>query len=254
MASGYERVPPSPSYQNASVPSAFICAITSEIMLDPVVTTDGQTYERTAIERWLVDHRTSPRTNARLASKDLIPNVALRQQIDDFCKATGRSPPKPYYPPPPSRRSSNRRGGGGGAAGWGQGGDVEDPCPWLPGWLVAVIFLGVWLAAWAAGEATVAREVFVALAGGEYNVATLFTFAWLLAWTAGGCIACSAMWGLCTRECLGADGDWLPGGLSGGKQGSAGAAQEMAVASVPHLTRAGLVSGTVGSARANVGA
>ena len=26
--------------------------------------------------------------------------MALRQQIGDFCQATGRSPPRPYHPPP----------------------------------------------------------------------------------------------------------------------------------------------------------
>jgi hypothetical protein len=38
------------SYQRPQPPSAFICAITSEMMSDPVVTSDGQTYERAAIE------------------------------------------------------------------------------------------------------------------------------------------------------------------------------------------------------------
>jgi len=40
----------SESAARAGVPQAFLCCITSEIMSDPVVTSDGQTYERTAIE------------------------------------------------------------------------------------------------------------------------------------------------------------------------------------------------------------
>lgn len=36
--------------QRPAPPSAFVCAITSEMMSDPVVTSDGQTYERSAIE------------------------------------------------------------------------------------------------------------------------------------------------------------------------------------------------------------
>jgi hypothetical protein len=39
-----------PSYQSPPIPPAFLCAITSEMMSDPVVTSDGQTYERKAIE------------------------------------------------------------------------------------------------------------------------------------------------------------------------------------------------------------
>jgi hypothetical protein len=36
----------------------------------------------------------------------------------------------------------------------------------MPGWVVAALFLAVWLAAWAAGEVTVAKEVLDALADG----------------------------------------------------------------------------------------
>jgi hypothetical protein len=36
----------------------------------------------------------------------------------------------------------------------------------MPGWVVAALFLAVWLSAWAAGEVTVAKEVIDALADG----------------------------------------------------------------------------------------
>lgn len=36
-----------------SVPQSLQCPITGEVMLDPVVTTDGHTYEREAIQRYL---------------------------------------------------------------------------------------------------------------------------------------------------------------------------------------------------------
>ena len=44
-------------------------------------------------------HDTSPRTNLRLDSKSLVPNVALRQQIDEFCQLHGLPTPRPYHPP-----------------------------------------------------------------------------------------------------------------------------------------------------------
>jgi hypothetical protein len=59
-------------------PIELMCPITNEIMYDPVVTEDGQTYERAAIERWLSMHDTSPLTGKKLAHSNLTPNVMAR--------------------------------------------------------------------------------------------------------------------------------------------------------------------------------
>jgi hypothetical protein len=62
-----------------SASNAFVCPITHAVMVDPVVATDGHTYERAAVERWFADGRaTSPVTNARLRSLTLVPNHALK--------------------------------------------------------------------------------------------------------------------------------------------------------------------------------
>ncbi|KAJ5069299.1 regulator of chromosome condensation [Anaeramoeba ignava] len=66
---------------NAGPPDEFLCAITFEIMKDPVFCSDGFTYERFAIESWLSENSTSPMTGQELASKELIPNHSLREQI-----------------------------------------------------------------------------------------------------------------------------------------------------------------------------
>eukprot|EP01103_Thecamoeba_quadrilineata_P011284 TRINITY_DN2661_c0_g1_i1.p1 TRINITY_DN2661_c0_g1~~TRINITY_DN2661_c0_g1_i1.p1 ORF type:complete len:1060 (+),score=197.28 TRINITY_DN2661_c0_g1_i1:52-3231(+) len=55
-----------------------ICPITGAPVVDPVITCDGFTYERSAIEKWLLTSDTSPLTGLRLESKKLIPNVAIR--------------------------------------------------------------------------------------------------------------------------------------------------------------------------------
>lgn len=61
----------------------FTCPISYAIMEDPVICSDGQTYERSAIQQWFVrGNNTSPITNAPLANPILIPNFALRQAID----------------------------------------------------------------------------------------------------------------------------------------------------------------------------
>ena len=47
---------------------------------------DGHTYERAAIERWLENHDTSPKTGLDLDSFALIPNFALRAAIQEVTK------------------------------------------------------------------------------------------------------------------------------------------------------------------------
>ena len=44
------------------VPSEFMCPITKQLMEDPVICSDGHSYERNAIEDWLVKHDKSPMT------------------------------------------------------------------------------------------------------------------------------------------------------------------------------------------------
>ena len=58
--------------------SDLTCPITCEVMLDPVCTAIGSTYERTAIMEWLRTHSTDPATNTVLTSKRLVPNTTLR--------------------------------------------------------------------------------------------------------------------------------------------------------------------------------
>jgi hypothetical protein len=52
-----------------------------DLMNDPVVASDGFTYEREAIEKWLKTSSNSPRSGALLQHKILIPNIDKRQQV-----------------------------------------------------------------------------------------------------------------------------------------------------------------------------
>lgn len=47
---------------------------------------DGHTYERKAIEEWLQHNDSAPKTNAKLHSKLLIPNHAVKQAIGAWRK------------------------------------------------------------------------------------------------------------------------------------------------------------------------
>ena len=53
-------------------------------MLDPVMTIDGHSYERSAIEEWFKNKATSPKTGLRLDSKVLFPNLTLHTQIEEW--------------------------------------------------------------------------------------------------------------------------------------------------------------------------
>lgn len=61
----------------------FICPITYELMRDPVVASDGHTYEKAAIDKWLKHHQISPRTNEPMAPLT-IPNYNMKKLIQDI--------------------------------------------------------------------------------------------------------------------------------------------------------------------------
>ncbi|CAF4946037.1 unnamed protein product, partial [Rotaria magnacalcarata] len=66
------------------IPSSFLCPITHELMTDPVIDPEGNSYERSAIESWLHQQRNSPITRTQLNMSDLRPNRALRASIEEF--------------------------------------------------------------------------------------------------------------------------------------------------------------------------
>lgn len=64
-------------------PQSFICPLTMEIMFDPVLDNEGNSFERTALLDWLKDSHVSPISGQPLFESRLIPNTALRQIIHD---------------------------------------------------------------------------------------------------------------------------------------------------------------------------
>ncbi|KAL2236420.1 UNVERIFIED_CONTAM: U-box domain-containing protein 3 [Sesamum indicum] len=68
------------------IPPYFRCPLSLELMLDPVIVASGQTYEGTAIRKWL-DHGlvTCPKTGNLLAHKNLIPNYTVKALITNWC-------------------------------------------------------------------------------------------------------------------------------------------------------------------------
>ena len=71
--------PRAPNYMDS-----FHCPLTIEVIRDPVITSDGQTYERAEIESWFaLGKRTSPLTWGELPSTHVTPNIALRNVIQE---------------------------------------------------------------------------------------------------------------------------------------------------------------------------
>jgi hypothetical protein len=71
---------------NKNIDYNFICSITHEIMTDPVITSDGHTYERSAIEKWLNYNNHSPMTREIITKDSIVPNIALRDIISKHFK------------------------------------------------------------------------------------------------------------------------------------------------------------------------
>ena len=63
------------------MPDEYICPITQVVMVDPVLGSDGRSYERSAITEWLRTHNTSPLTREVMTAESLKPNYALRSLI-----------------------------------------------------------------------------------------------------------------------------------------------------------------------------
>eukprot|EP01035_Chromulina_nebulosa_P022451 gene22451-29072_t len=66
----------------------FICPITYELMREPVVASDGHTYEKSAIEKWLKSNSISPRNGEPMDTLTL-PNINLKKLIQDIINEGG---------------------------------------------------------------------------------------------------------------------------------------------------------------------
>lgn len=59
----------------------IICPITQEIMNNPVITNNGISYEKSAINKWLDKEKICPITLKYLDKKLLTPNINLKNTI-----------------------------------------------------------------------------------------------------------------------------------------------------------------------------
>ena len=59
-------------------------------MEDPVIASDGIKYNRREIKEWFKTHDTSPKTGEILKSKSLIPNISIRNAIEEWKKSNAQ--------------------------------------------------------------------------------------------------------------------------------------------------------------------
>jgi hypothetical protein len=80
------------SYNSNSqdIPEEFLCPITQELMINPLMSRTGINYEKSAIMEWISKHNhTCPMTRLPLRACDLVHNRKLQSKICTWCAANG---------------------------------------------------------------------------------------------------------------------------------------------------------------------
>jgi len=84
------KLPNAVGLDEQDIPNEFLCPITCEVMVNPVIAMDGHTYEKESIEKWFKDNHTSPKTNEKMPNTLVIPNQAMRTQIVEYLEKLGK--------------------------------------------------------------------------------------------------------------------------------------------------------------------
>lgn len=62
------------------------CPITGQIFFEPVIASDGQVYEKTAIHAWFKTHNSSPITKSTIINKNLVDCFMMKRIVDSAFK------------------------------------------------------------------------------------------------------------------------------------------------------------------------
>jgi hypothetical protein len=72
------------------IPDEFLCPITQEMMINPLMSRTGINYEESAIMEWISKHNnTCPMTRQPLRACDLVHNRNLQSKICTWCATNG---------------------------------------------------------------------------------------------------------------------------------------------------------------------
>jgi serine/threonine protein kinase len=73
-----------PGNNSSDLLDSLKCPITYELFRDPVIGSDGHTYERENITAWIRKHATSPITREPMNLSSLRPNYIVKKMVEDF--------------------------------------------------------------------------------------------------------------------------------------------------------------------------
>lgn len=76
----------------SNIPEEFLCPLTLEIMVDPIMNREGHSYERSAIVTWLNTNTTCPLTRKPMRISDFISNRLLQSKIQSWRISQGDDP------------------------------------------------------------------------------------------------------------------------------------------------------------------
>jgi hypothetical protein len=68
------------------ISESIVCPITYSVFKQPYIASDGYTYEKYAIDQWLLEHDSSPMTGLKLSHNILIPNLSIQSIIKNAKK------------------------------------------------------------------------------------------------------------------------------------------------------------------------
>ena len=66
------------------IPENFLCPISKSIFYNPVLLSDGYTYEKEYILEWIKNNNKSPMTNRDLIDKSISSNILVRSMVRDW--------------------------------------------------------------------------------------------------------------------------------------------------------------------------
>eukprot|EP01125_Pyxidicula_operculata_P017221 TRINITY_DN6025_c0_g1_i1.p1 TRINITY_DN6025_c0_g1~~TRINITY_DN6025_c0_g1_i1.p1 ORF type:complete len:347 (-),score=44.52 TRINITY_DN6025_c0_g1_i1:52-1092(-) len=70
--------------EGIEIPHSYLCPITHELMMDPAKLSDGYSYDKWAILKWLEKSDKSPMTGATLDSRLIFPDNSLKSSINEW--------------------------------------------------------------------------------------------------------------------------------------------------------------------------
>ncbi|KAK3400248.1 hypothetical protein B0T20DRAFT_180493 [Sordaria brevicollis] len=85
----FERARKKEEQRRREPPDWAVDDISFQVMVDPVMTKTGKSYERASIEEHLRRSETDPLTRTPLTIKDLVPNIDLKHACEEFLNENG---------------------------------------------------------------------------------------------------------------------------------------------------------------------